>query len=291
MMHFDAKYTSIVDEVIDEFGKFDLVVSGQVDRSHNAHHDYLRNHRHEYIRTVQDVATHGGQRTDPIRVLEIGAFFGVVSICLSKLGCQVTASDVPEYISMPEQQARYAKHDIRTAGIRLQDYILPFEDESFDVIIMCEVLEHLNFNPLPLIKEINRIGADGSLFYLSLPNQTNIYNRIDFLRGRSIGVPVESFFRQLDPADPEIANNHWREYTAADIREMLLPLGYGIKRQYFFSLGETLEATSPRRRLAQLFYRLFPSLKENQTTLAIKERRTELRFDIPKTVHPTLGSL
>jgi ubiquinone/menaquinone biosynthesis C-methylase UbiE len=39
----------------------------------------------------------------------------------------------------------------------LRDYCLPFEDETFDVVVRCEVLEPLNFNPLPVIREINRV--------------------------------------------------------------------------------------------------------------------------------------
>jgi hypothetical protein len=50
-------------------------------------------------------------------------------------------------------------------------------------IVMCEVLEHLNFNPLPLIKEINRVGKPNSLFYLSLPNQAYYRNRLKLLFG------------------------------------------------------------------------------------------------------------
>jgi hypothetical protein len=35
----------------------------------------------------------------------------------------------------------------------------------------------------------------------------------------------------------------------------------------------------------------WPTLKENQTTIAIREKRTELVFDIPATVHRTLRRL
>src|SRR5262249_43301374 len=130
---------------------------------------YLRRHTPEYIRTIFDV-TRFANANGTKKILEIGAFFGMVSICLAKLGFDVVAADIPEYMSMPEQKERFDRHGIRTASVRLQDYVLPFEDESFDAVIMCEVLEHLNFNPLPLLKEINRVGAANSLFYLSLPN-------------------------------------------------------------------------------------------------------------------------
>ncbi len=96
---------------------------------------------------------------------------------------------------------------------------------------------------------------------------------------------------QLDPANLVIANSHWREYTAAEVREMLERMGYEIERQYFFSLGETLTRRALRNRLSRLMYRWIPSLKENQTTLAIKRRRTDVLFRIPRTVHPALKTL
>ena len=65
------------------------------------------------------------------------------------------------------------------------------------MIIMCEVLEHLNFNPLPLLKEINRIGAPGSIFYVSMPNATSIYHRLAVVTGHAGGVQVSEFFEQL----------------------------------------------------------------------------------------------
>ncbi len=287
-MRFEQVYVDVVDEVISEIGDFDLIVDEAAEGA--APSQYLSDHRYEYIRTTQDVALHLASRPGA-RILEIGAFFGAVSLALAKLGFEVTASDIPEYMTMAEQKTRFGSHDVNMASVRLEDFLLPFGDGSFDAVVMCEVLEHLNFNPLPLLKEINRVIECGGLFYLSLPNQASIYNRMSLLRGRSVQVQVHSFFAQLNPADPEIANAHWREYTADDIQSLLKPLGFRIERQYYFSFGECLRAVSPRKLLARAFYQAFPALKENLTTLAIKEHRTELEFSIPATVHPSLRNI
>ena len=182
-------------------------------------------------------------------------------MALKCLGYDVTASDVPEYIEMPEQIKRYSRHGIATASVRLEDYILPFSDETYDLIIMCEVLEHLNFNPLPLLKEINRIGKPNSVFYLSLPNGASIYNRRAVAMGHGIGRMVDGFFEQLNPRSSAIANGHWREYTGPEVRQMLEPLGFRIAKQYYFSLGETQPAKSFRKKMARVLYERFPDLK------------------------------
>jgi SAM-dependent methyltransferase len=286
---FAPDIIGVVDAAIEELVDFDLIVGE--DASDAAPSHYLAEHRHEYIRTVRDIVRMRPPVSPRPRVLEIGAFFGAVCCALSAVGYRVTAADIPEYIDMPEQVARYARHGITTQGLRLEQMRLPFADESFDVVVMCEVLEHLNFNPLPLLKEINRILTPDGLFYLSLPNFARTKNRLTVLRGEAPGQGVGDFYEQLDPAHPAISNGHWREYTMPEIRKMLEPLGFRLQEHYYFSYGETIEGGSPRKRLGKLFYRLFPSLKENQTALAVRERRTPLVFTIPTTVHPDLGVL
>ena len=280
-----------VDSAMAEIADFDLRIEGAAQGMPKAGSlSYIERHRHEYVRTVRDI-NEFRPPTGHVRVLELGAFFGVNCLALKKLGYDVTAADMPEFMDLPEQIERYRSYSIATKSVRLEEIVLPFADESFDVIIMCEVLEHLNFNPLPLLKEINRIGAVGSIFYLSLPNAANIYNRIRILRGEAIGVSVDSFFCQLDPTSSEIVNEHWREYTAAEVRLMLERLGFRIEKQYFFSLGETLVKPTLRHYLARIFYSCFPFLKENQTTIAVRQKRTALQFRIPATVHKTLREL
>jgi len=249
---------------------------------------YVQKHWHEYLRTLQDVVPR--IRTNS-SILEIGAFFGAVCVAFRKLCFRVTAADAPEFINRPEQIARFSKHQIKTAAVRLEDFILPFPDETFDAIIMCEVLEHLNFNPLPLLKEINRVGKQNSIFYLSLPNGANIYNRVDMMRGRDIGNLTETFFTQLLPDSDEPVYGHWREYTPLEVRRMLEPLGFRIDRHYYFSLGETLPSNSIRRMIARLIYETFPILKENQRVIATRNKRTDLVFHIPRTVHRSITKL
>jgi SAM-dependent methyltransferase len=240
---------------------------------------YLEKHRHEYERTVRDVMA---AVPPPAKVLELGCFFGAVCFALNSRGYELHASDVPEYIT--DHQEKFARYGIKTYPVRLEDFRLPFEDESVDAVIMCEVLEHLNFNPLPLIKEINRILRSGGLFYLSLPNGASIHNRIKVLKGKPIGDLVANFYRQITPGGYEITYGHWREYTADEIRRMLVPLGFRIDRHYFFSLGETQPTNTLRKKAARYFYKRFPSLKENQTVLAFREKRTDIPFRIPQTI-------
>jgi 2-polyprenyl-3-methyl-5-hydroxy-6-metoxy-1,4-benzoquinol methylase len=290
------KATDAVDKAIAEIADFDLKVEGATQgmpsiNTGSGPASYAARHRHEYVRTVSDILQYRPVTSGPVRVLELGAFFGVNCMALRSLGYEVTAADMPEFIDNPVQVARYAQYRIATKGVRLEEFVLPFDDNSFDVIIMCEVLEHLNFNPLPLLKEINRVGSLKSIFYLSLPNVAQIRNRIKALKGKALGISVAEFFTQLDPQSSEIVNGHWREYTGPEIREMLERLGYRIEKQYYFGLSEIMQSSTLRRKASRRFYAKFPWFKENQTTIAIKEKRTDLKFRIPATVHKTLREL
>lgn len=275
----------------EEFKHFDLVHTRDAVSGSNPEAPlYIKKHLADYARTVYDVMRFS-ERTGATRVLEIGAFFGVVCICLAKLGLKVTAADLPEYMEMPEQKERFGRHGIGIASVRLEDFVLPLADESFDVVIMCEVLEHLNFNPLPLIKEINRVGAPDSLFYVSVPNFAYYRKRLDLLFNRPILQPVSAYFDQLDGSKDLIVNGHWREYTKSELINLLTRMGYGIERHSYYSIVDMKKNPTLKNRLTQTVFRMIPSFKENQVVQAIRKKRTDIPFRIPKTVHKTLESI
>jgi len=58
---------------------------------------------------------------------------------------------------------------------------LPFADNSLDMIVCIETVEHLE-NPMHFEREVYRVLKPGGIFIFSMPNIFNLWNRITFLR-------------------------------------------------------------------------------------------------------------
>lgn len=108
-------------------------------------------------------------------------------------------------------------------------YKLPYEDESFDLVVCTEVLEHLNA-PSKVIKEVLRTSRKYVL--VSVPNEPFFWLS-NFIRGKNL-------FRLGD--DPEHIN-HW---TIFSFRKFIKKNGIKIKKMLFpfpwiIALGEKLK--------------------------------------------------
>ncbi len=254
--------------------------------------NYLQIHQWEHLRTLNDVSNYF-EKCNPseIKILDIGAYYGNVCICLAELGFKVYALDHPEIMDEVVHHDRLTKHNVTPISYRLQDFSMPFEDEVFDCIIMCEVLEHINFNPLPVIKEINRIGKLESLFYLSLPNISSLSNRLKLVRGYSIHSSIDRFFIQLAKDTRKLGEHHWREYTISETETILEKMGYRIYKNYFFDERDNKINKNFKNQLIKFFLDKNPSLKCNQTTLAIKKSLFQQTLYLPETFERTYQSL
>jgi 2-polyprenyl-3-methyl-5-hydroxy-6-metoxy-1,4-benzoquinol methylase len=161
----DLEAGVVMSEVFNEYKRLKL---GFIDR------EYWETLRHSYVRTVVDVLKLQNEeiRRDPseIRILETGAFSGVVTTALRKLAFQVTAQDLPLFIRDPILQSHFSSIGAATIASDLHDYPLPVSDQSFDIVLCCEVVEHLNFNVLPVLRDFNRVLAPRGVLYLSTPN-------------------------------------------------------------------------------------------------------------------------
>ncbi len=63
-----------------------------------------------------------------------------------------------------------------------EDSTLPFEDNTFDIVMATEFLEHV-FRPDLLAKEINRVTKKDGIIIISLPNEFTLNCRIGFFLG------------------------------------------------------------------------------------------------------------
>jgi SAM-dependent methyltransferase len=265
MQRKNDSVVKILDQVITDYEKDPVDLLGIGDG--NREYKYLVNARHSYLRTVEDVTDLFFERQsgdgEPIKVLEIGAFLGVVSLTLARFDVQVTALDIPEFVSNERLQERYRQSGVESVAANLKDYSLPFASGTFDMVIMCETLEHLNFNPLPVMAEINRILRVDGYLYLALPNLASLPNRFNLLCGRSIHNPLEDFVAQLSNQNNMIVGLHWREYVRDELLEMVTLSGFKCVRH-------TYELPVVASFLALFLYRLFPTLRPAQNLLAQK---------------------
>jgi SAM-dependent methyltransferase len=186
---------------------------------------YLRNKTPAYTRTISDVA---GKLSNNATVLEIGSFYGVVSVGLAGHGYRVIATDLQDVTD-----GMYAAVSIPFVQLDLRDGELPFDSSMFDAVVMCEVLEHLPFNPVPVLREIRRVLNPEGFLYLTTPNQASLRNRMKLLFGMSTRNSIRQFQTPLD------IGIHWREYTMDEVRELLKMAGLRVtQKRYEYGNGE-----------------------------------------------------
>ena len=263
----------LVDEAINECHKqdIDFLASG----NGSGEQDYIKFMKGGYERAVASVIQHfpgdGVKSRQQIRILETASYLGVVAIALAKAGYSVTATDIPEYINHAGILERYSKNSITAVALNLRTYPLPWEEEAFDVILAAEVLEHFNFNPVPLMVEFNRILKRQGALYIATPNALWLPKRLRFLMGNSIHDPIDAFFAQLEALNGSIVGMHWREYTKAELRDLLEKSGFLFEEHNFCSLAPVSSRRhTPRALILQKMYQLFPEFLPGQVVWAKK---------------------
>lgn len=122
-------------------------------------------------------------------------------------------------------------YDVETKIINLNE-TLPFEDNSFDIIVMAEVLEHLPY-PMITLEEIRRILKKDGLFIGNVPLAYHLKDRIQILRGRKL----------LISGDP----THLQFLSYKDAKELL---------SVFFKI-EKIEVLKGGRKKSEIFPTLF----------------------------------
>jgi len=215
------------------------------------------------------------------RVLEISSFLGVVDIALSKIGFEVYTFDIPEFQKNSKLNELYRKYNVHPTSGYLNDVWqngLPYPDNHFDAVILSEVIEHLNFNPIPVLHEINRILKKDGILYITTPNQVNLMNRIKIILGRSIRNSISDSFTQLDQTKHTICGIHWREYTLEELIQLLEITGFTVMTYSYSHLTKT--NASPL--INKIFYAtgslFFPKLADSITIISNKQEYKPMKF-------------
>ena len=103
-------------------------------------------------------------------------------------------SESSQVVSISSPESGATKTSVMNfSHFNIEDASFPFPDMSFDVIMLCEVLEHLQSDPLKVLLEIKRVlKPDGSLI-LTTPNVSRLENVCRMLAGVNIYDPYSGY--------------------------------------------------------------------------------------------------
>lgn len=264
------------DIILNVYGKNPVILKDLWDaRGEQEYIDFLHA---QYEKILIDLNEIFGNNSPPGRILEISAFLGVTDVALAKMGYEVHTFDIPEFQENTKLHLLYAEHNVQSSVGFIKDIWktgLPYPDNYFDAVLLSEVIEHLNFNPLPVLQEINRILKFGGILYITTPNQANLLNRITIILGGSIRNPLIDSVTQLDQAKNAICGIHWREYTLEELRELLEITGFSLKK---YSFSDNAVKSRVRRRFFLTVFGLMSSIFHSfQNSLIVIGEKKEYR--------------
>jgi 2-polyprenyl-3-methyl-5-hydroxy-6-metoxy-1,4-benzoquinol methylase len=96
---------------------------------------------------------------------------------------------------------------------------VPYAAESFDIVLFCEILEHLITDPVAAFSRIHSVLKPDGILIMTTPNAARDINIRRLAAGENIYGPYSRH---------GILGRHNREYTIGELRELLPNLGFTI---------------------------------------------------------------
>lgn len=208
------------------------------------HMSNLYNHERRYredLRLIQALAPVGP-------ILEVGSAPCHMTALMQLSGYATVGVDLDP--ARVEDLVRHFGLDLRRCDVERS--ALPFADESFACVLLCETFEHLRIDPAFVLSEINRVLASGAPLLLTTPNVYSLPSLGRFLLGRSIADPLQEYGKLRSIGHM----GHVREYSAREVARFLAASGFAVQSIDYRSDG------IPRgwkRKLLHLLYRVVPA--------------------------------
>jgi SAM-dependent methyltransferase len=181
---------------------------------------YVIFHRYRYDRIIGSIP----DCARPIKILDIGTTPFTFFIKELFPHYEVSTIDLTNLM-----ETRCKTHGIQFKICDLDNQVVPFENEYFDVVIFTEVLEHIFSPPTVVLKEVRRIMSSGGKLILSVPNIATLVNRVKFMFGIT---PLPNPADQLKK-DWVHGHGHIHEYTMNEITSILTACNFTISKKEF----------------------------------------------------------
>ena len=179
--------------------------------------DYLRAHFSRFAGTFRKFSQ-GWNRDGDAVVLDVGAHWLHQSLLFAKNGFSVTAADFPATMDQPAVRSLSEEFNIELlpySEIHSGDAFAQVPDNSVDILLFTEILEHITFNPIQFWQEVYRVLKPKSRIVLTTPNYYSADGRAwdlkRFLSGFGGGISNQDILQTLT------LGHHWKEYSLKEV--------------------------------------------------------------------------
>ena len=202
------------------------------------------------------------------RVLELGAVPYHMTCLLARYK-RLRAETLSFYEVEQEAETRHVvesakygeRYEFEYAAVNVERDVFPFADESFDLVLCCEILEHLLINPSNMLYESHRVLRPGGRLVLTTPNVLRWENVFALLRGRN----VYDHYRGNG-----VYGRHNREFAPGEVAALLAANNFEVERL------ETVHVYG--RELLNRVPLLFDRRRDNIFALARRRGRPRMGF-------------
>ena len=203
--------------------------------------EYLNEACDRYLYTL-DLLPKVGEQTHTGRLLDIGASPYHLTMLIKKFSSYELSlinyfgETVPREHFDIIHDGQGEKTTLNYYNINVEVEGIPYPDNSFDVVIMCEVLEHFTNDPVKVIGEIKRVLSDDGICILSTPNVARLENISRLIAGQNMADPYSGYGPY---------GRHNREYTQDELRKLFEGVGFTV---------ETIFTSDVHKNRADFFY-------------------------------------
>lgn len=226
---------------------------------------YMRAHFPRYVATKAELMTTWPQQRGN-RLLDVGGHWLHQAALYAVDGFEVTSVDMAATFELPHVQRQAEELGIRLmieTNLEQAQVLSTLPENSFDLILFSEIIEHITFNPVAMWSVLYRLLAPKGRIVVTTPNYYAIRGRLwDFWRffsGNGGGLPIREVM------DYHTYGHHWKEFAAKELIE------------YFYRISPDLCATKvlhkpafhdgqfgpPPGRIVRAIERHFPILRPN----------------------------
>lgn len=159
------------------------------------------------------------------RLLELGSGLYVMTFLLRQF--RNYDLELVQYWDMPNGEYESVLVDQHTGHEMVLPFkqfnaevdVFPYAEATFDVILNCEIIEHLLCNPVHMLAECHRVLKPGGLLILTTPNALRLSNVLGLLRGRNI---YDKYYRE------PLYARHAREYSPEEVQRLFEEIGFRV---------------------------------------------------------------